>query len=803
MLSRMVNQGQAHERRRAGGGAMTPKREPPRRRPVVEEIEPRILYSADLLPTVDGPDAGVLPAEQRVVAGDGEFAAGQFSDVSQSAPREIVFVDASVPDAASLTDALRAQRADASGLEVVTLDGERDGISQISALLAERENVAAIHLISHGADGRVMLGTSVLDAGTLAARATEITGWGQALTWDADMLLYGCDVAQTEEGRALVDGLACITGADVAASDDPTGAGELGGDRALEYLNGAVEAPVLLEPRGHWLGRLDAEPDGASVGQISVAATPLAFERNAGQSDATVDFIARGSGYGVWLTQADAVIALDNADGGHVVRLGLIDANTAPTGSGEALLSQRSNYLVGSEDQWLREVESYGAVRYDQVYAGVDLRYYGNAHQLEYDFIVQAGADAGQIRIAFEGTLALSIDADGNLVLTLDEAGRTLSFRAPIAYQDGADGREAVASRYVLHEDGSVGFELGDYDASRRLVIDPILAYGTYLGGSGGEQIWSMDTDAAGNVYVTGYTTSTNLPVTAGAYSSYVGSKDVFVSKFSPDLSTLFYSTYLGGSGNEEGYGIAVDSVGNAIVTGYTDSTDLPLVAAYQGTRQGVQDAFVAKLNATGSGLVYSTLLGGTGGGDIGYAVAVDGTGAAYVTGYTDSSDFATTAGALDATFGGAYEAFVVKLGATGTLAYSTFLGGSNWDQAYNIEVDPGGNAVVVGATWSTGFSTALPGAFQPGNGSTGNKADAFVAKLNGDGTALLYGTFLGGSSNDYAYGVAIDGSGRIYVSGDTTSSDFDVTTGAMQATRPGGNDGFVAVIDPALSGTA
>ncbi len=330
-------------------------------------------------------------------------------------------------------------------------------------------------------------------------------------------------------------------------------------------------------------------------------------------------------------------------------------------------------------------------------------------------------------------------------------------------------------------------------------MIDPILSYGTYLGGSGAEQIWNLGLDTAGNVYVTGYTSSTDFPTTG---SGYIGNVDLFVSKFSPDLGTLFYSTYIGGSGDDQGYGIAVDAAGNAYVSGFTKSTDFALVSPYDSTLSGGQDAFVLKLNAAGSGLIFSTLLGGSGGGDIGYGVAVDSAGSAYVSGSTNSATGFPLVGAFDAGYGGGAEAFVTKFSPTGsTLVYSTFLGGSGVDAVYNIKVTAAGNAVVVGESDSSTFTTALPGAYQAAN--TNSQSDAFVAMLNAAGTGLVYGTFLGGNQDDFGYGVALDAAGRIYITGDTSSNNFDVTAGAMQTVRAGNSDGFIAVINPAASGAA
>ena len=291
-----------------------------------------------------------------------------------------------------------------------------------------------------------------------------------------------------------------------------------------------------------------------------------------------------------------------------------------------------------------------------------------------------------------------------------------------------------------------------------------------------------------------------NFPLSAGAYSGPRGNQDVFVSKLSPDLSTLLYSTYVGGTNDENGYGIAVDAAGNAYVTGATKSSDFPKVAALDSSLDNGQDIFVFKLNAIGNALTYSTYLRGAGSLDTGYGIAVDGAGNAYVVGHTDSTDFALTAGALDTSYSNG-EAFVTKLNASGgALVYSTFLGGDKRETIYNIVVDAAGNAVVVGESESSNFSVALPGAFQSSNGG---KYDAFVAKLNSSGTGLLYGSFIGGNDDDFGYGLAVDATGRIYISGDTKSNNFDVTPGAMQTSDGGALDGFVAVFDPSMSGAA
>jgi sugar lactone lactonase YvrE len=540
-------------------------------------------------------------------------------------------------------------------------------------------------------------------------------------------------------------------------------------------------------------------PGGAGTSvQASLAKVPLAFERNVGQTDAQVDFLARGSGYTVWLADGDAVLGLRDGDTTHVVRLDVLGTNADPRAAGENALGSTSSYLTGDATQWRANVDSYGAVRYDDVYDGVDLRYYGTGRQLEYDFLVQAGADASPIRLKFEGAQSLAIADNGDLILTLDAAGNAVAFKAPVSYQDGPAGRERVDSHYTVFDDGSIGFTLGAYDTSRGLVIDPILSYATYLGGTGTDTVFGMAADPSGNIYATGFTTSTDLPTSVGAFQTDRGGDDVFVAKFSPDLGTLLYATYVGGGGEDRAYGIAVDATGNAYVTGYTKSTDFPMAGAYQSTLKGAQDAFVFKLNATGTALTYSTYLGGTGGGDIGYWVSVDAAGSAYVTGYASSADFPLTAGAVDAAYTNG-ETFVTKLSPTGSsLVYSTFIGGNDVDTPYSIALDGSGNAVVVGVTKSTDLAVTA-NAWQT---SRQGASDAFVTMLNASGSAYLYNSYLGGGNDDTAYSVALDSTGKIYVVGTTQSNDFDVTASGLRTVRDG-TDGFLSIIDPAQSGAA
>jgi len=538
---------------------------------------------------------------------------------------------------------------------------------------------------------------------------------------------------------------------------------------------------------------------------------PLHFEENRGQTDGQVRFLSRGAGYALFLTRDEAVLQLRNANPANpqgevrnphsaipnpqsaVVRLKLLGANQAATAAGQEELPGKANYFIGSDpSRWRTNIPTYAKVHYRNVYAGVDLVYYGNQRQLEHDFVVAPGADPKQIRLAVEGAERLELEAQGDAVLRVGDG--EVRLRAPLAYQEINGRRQPVTARYALQarnprpvpmQSGSairnpkseeLSFELGAYDPALPLVIDPVLVYSTYLGGSDGEFASAIAVDSSGCAYITGYTYSTDFPTNPPnarqGPGNTPGYNDVFISKLNAAGSALVYSTYLGGSDGDWGKAIAVDSSGNAYITGGTLSTDFPTNPpnARQGPSNtpGYYDAFVAKLNAAGSALVYSTYLGG-GYSDEGRGIAVDGSGNAYVAGWTSSDNFLTTTGAFQPAPGGGEDAFVAKLNPAGSgLVYSTYLGGNYWEYANGIAVDSSGNAYVAGSTYSDNFPTT-PGALQPGKAGDN---DAFVAKLNPSGS-LLYSTYLGGESEDEAYGIAVDGSGNAYVTGYTDSIYF------------------------------
>src|SRR3989441_166203 len=471
----------------------------------------------------------------------------------------------------------------------------------------------------------------------------------------------------------------------------------------------------------------------------------------------------------------------------------LLGANPTPGVTGVEELRGRSNYFIGNDPaKWRANVPTYAKVEYRDVYPGVNLVYYGNQRQLEFDFIVAPGADPQRIRLRVEGADRLDLDAQGDLVV--HTGGAQVRLQQPHVYQMANGVRQEIESRYVLNDHHQVEVWVAAYDTHKPLVIDPTLAYSTYLGGTGFDEGFGIAVDSLGQAYVTGVTASLDFAMTAGVLQPRFagGSLDAFVTKLNPTGAALAYSTYLGGTGDENGFGIAVDATGNAYVTGLTNSNlDFPTTAgAFQrSSAGGISDAFVTKLNAAGAALVYSTYLGGTGD-ENGFGIAVDATGNAYVTGITFSPDFPTTARAFQPSSPGG-DAFVTKLNPSGAaLVYSTYLGGTGSDLGFGIAVDSFGNAYVTGQTFSSDFPTT-EGAFQTTFGGGGG-FDAFLTKVNPAGAALVYSTYLGGTSDDFGLGIAVDNFGNAYVTGFTGSLDFP-TLGAFQSTSGDGGDAFVA----------
>jgi len=543
---------------------------------------------------------------------------------------------------------------------------------------------------------------------------------------------------------------------------------------------------------------------------------PLSFEANQGQSASAVQYLARGRGYTLFLTAHEAVMTLPDH---HIVRMNLVGGSLHAVSEATEQLPGRTNYLIGNDPKkWRTHVPTYARVRYQDVYPGVDLEYYGNQGQLEYDFVLSPGANPNQIAIGV-GTRRPRVTKDGELVAGIE--GAELHLHKPVIYQTARSGeRRVVDGGYVVRKRGYIAFRVRAYDRSLPLVIDPAVSLSTFLGGSGYDNATSITADASGNIYVAGATTSTDFPTTPGALQTMCGPScldtNAFVTKLNSSGSELIYSTYLGGSSQNAILGLAVDGSGNAYVTGFTFSPDFPTTPGafqtmYPGGSNGT--AFISKLNSTGSALVYSSFLGGSGG-DSASQLAVDSSGDAYIVGSTCSTNFPVTLGAFQTVYGGGTcvngkygDVFVTKVGPTGaSLVYSTYLGGSSNENGYAIAIDSSGSAYVGGYTCSTNFPVT-PGAFQTmnngGNCTRINVGAAFVSKLDPAGASLIYSSYLGGTGS--VAGIAVNSAGNAYVTGTSYAANFPTTPGAFQSScstcNIGKSDGFVTEFNAAGSG--
>ena len=475
--------------------------------------------------------------------------------------------------------------------------------------------------------------------------------------------------------------------------------------------------------------------------------------------------------------------------GGSVVRAKFQGANDTPRMQGLEPMG-RANILVGQDlSAWRTGLRTHRKVRYADLYPGVDLIYAGIGGRVKSEYRVAAGADPGNIQVEYSEDL--SIDAEGRL-----HAGNLIE-AAPEIFQDSASGRATIAGRYRLKDARTAGFEVDDYDRTLPLVIDPVISYATYMGGSGLGAVTGVALDSDGNLYAAGWTEALNFPITLAEQAANAGGVDAFVVKVSPSGAGLIYATYIGGRGDDRAAAIAVDASGEAYVTGATTSSNFPVSAPVRATLGGSKSAFVLKLNAVGNTLLFSTYLGGSTY-DLGTAITVDAAGNAYIAGDTQSADFPVIGG-FQAVIGGGFDAFVTKLTSNGTYIFSTFLGGAANEHAGGIAVDSSGSAYIAGGTYSMNFP--LAGAIQTTNHGG---QDAFVAKLSASGSSLLYSTYLGGSGTitpEEANGIAVDAGSNAYVAGVTNSADFPVTTGALQVNFRGVSDAFVTKINAA--GTA
>jgi Beta-propeller repeat len=619
----------------------------------------------------------------------------------------------------------------------------------------------------------------------------------------------GSTVAATARSRWAAVGLLIVLALSVIAAlserESPSGqlgsAGAQPGSQVLPASLGLQSTSLAAAQAPSTALRADttqpALPAGARRGAASAyAKLPLSFIPNRGQTAKQVRYYAQGAGYSFFFTDKKAVLALQKGHRGQALDLRFSGANPNAELMPADRASGRINFLTGSERH--TNLPTYERLTYRNLWPGIDMVFRGKGGKLNYEFRLRPGANASDIRLAYVGAEGVSLGAGG--ALQIDTPLGTLRDARPQSFQRIDGRRVPVDSRYAL-VGHSYGFSVGRHDRRQPLVIDPSLAYSTYLGGSGFDEGLGIAVDSAGAAYVTGSTFSPDFPTTAGAFDTNGnGLSDAFVTKLNAAGSGLAYSTYLGGFSFDQGRGIAVDSAGAAYVTGLTDSPDfLTTAGAFDTSANGDFDAFVTKLDPTGTGLAYSTYLGGSRFDEV-RGIAIDSAGSAYVSGETPSTDFPTTAGAFDTSFNGDHEAFVTKLNPAGSgLAYSTYLGGGSGDGGGHIAVDSLGAAYVAGGTASVDFPTTA-GAFDT---SFNGYSDAFVTKLNPAGSGLAYSTYLGGSSGDGGSSIAVDSLGAAYVTGSTGSTDFPASAGTFDATYNGNGDAFVTKLNPAGSGLA
>jgi hypothetical protein len=523
------------------------------------------------------------------------------------------------------------------------------------------------------------------------------------------------------------------------------------------------------------------------------AELPSFFVPNAGRMNPAIRFFIQTPDLRAGFSAGAATFQMH----GQTLQVRFRGANSRVEVEGADRLAAQANFFEGDRpEDWRVSQPVYGEILYRSLYPGIDMTYRETGRRIKSEFLLAPGADPSLIRLEYSATT--SIGPAGELLVS----GEHIEVReeAPFAYQESDAGRMAIPSRYKLLGGNTVGFDLGPYDHALPLVIDPVLSYATYLGGSGLGAVTALAVDSSGNLYATGWTEAVDFPLLAPVQPSNKGGVDVFIAKLNATGTALIYATYIGGRGDDRAAGIAVDASGQAYITGSTTSADFPMItpglAPAQTTLGGGRDAFALKLNAAGTALLYSTFLGGSNS-DWGTAIALDTADHAYIAGDTLSADFPLL-GAAQPLLGGATDAFVTKLTPAGAVAFSTFLGGALDEHAGGIAVDMNGNVYVAGGTTSQNFPVVA--AMQAVNGGA---QDAFIAKISSAGSAILYSTYLGGSGGavgtpEQANAIAVDADGNAYVAGVTNSPNFPVTASAFQTAFNAVEDAFVAKVNAA-----
>lgn len=534
---------------------------------------------------------------------------------------------------------------------------------------------------------------------------------------------------------------------------------------------------------------LSVSPKGRAANTPSLV-IPFKFVENRGQVDPSVLYIGTGPEYKAWFRATGVVLqrnatvigfAFDRGPAGPDIR---VEADQA--------IGARANYLLGRDARgWQTGLPLYGRVIYKGIWPGTEITYKADRGRLKAEYIVSPLADSGRIALRFDGRT--EIRTDGSLLIH----GATGDFveGKPVLYQISKGRRSEIAGGFTRHANGSIGFWAAAYDRAQPLVIDPAILISGYFGGSSEDDITAVTVDSANNTIVAGWTSSANLPASNGYEKKYGGSVDAFVASFLPNGGGLNYCTYLGGSGDDRAFALVTDTSRNVYITGWTSSVNFPLTSPLRSHLGGTRDAFVAKLSAAGSALLYSTYLGGSGV-DAGYSIALFDSNQAVVVGDTNSINFPVTSGTIQAQSGGGQDAFVAILGATGNvLTLSTYLGGAGADHAASVAVGPNGGIFVGGYTWSTNFPVV--GVHQ--QYSLGGQ-QGFVAKISPTRIKILWSTYLGGSGGSIGTPQEVTSVGidqtpayNVIVGGVTASANFPVTAGAFQVNLAGATDGFVA----------
>jgi hypothetical protein len=520
---------------------------------------------------------------------------------------------------------------------------------------------------------------------------------------------------------------------------------------------------------------------------------PAFFAENHGQAPSTVRFVMRRPSGTAFFSNGGVTIALPETS----LDIRFLKCAPDPLLEGREKLVATANFFEGSDpSKWQGNVALFQKLVYRHLWPGIDAVYSNTKDAFKSEFRVAPGADAGTIRWRYGASSQVRKMADGSIEIRA--SGQTVREAAPEIFQFVSGKRVPVMGAYAIASNGDVSFKIGLYDPSAELVIDPVIVFTSLLGGSSQDQASAIAADEYGNMVVAGWTSSTNFPVMAASRQpQFGGSVDAFVAKFGGNGSDLIFCTFLGGNGDDRATGVALDSTGNIYVAGHTASNNFPIASAVQTKLNGSEDAFVTKLNPTGTKILYSTYFGGSNV-DAANAIAVDGYGQAYIGGDTSSTDFPTLNSAY-ATNKGGQDGFVAKLTSAGTaVVYSTYLGGGAADHIAAITVNTSGNAYVTGSTFSVNFPVS-----QAVQAATGGNQDAFVTELLPGGNSIVFSTYLGGSGGfaglpEAGQAIAVDSAGNVYVAGTTSSSNFPVTASALQSTFAGGNvDGFLTQYAP------